>query len=152
MGSWPLQNRSLVCGNSCWYILLVEPESGPHFCAPTRTSVPTLPPYCCRQLSLMGCRVSETQQLLQMALLSHLAVPHSTSTGGGKHASDPHLCRMIENDPLWNSAPSDLSIFSQTHQSESLRMVRLRQKHIQIESFWNNSARCDKHFNICFEL
>lgn len=111
MGSWPLQNRSLGCGNSCWYILFVEPESGSCFCAPTRTSAPTLPPYCSRQLSLMGCRVSETQQLLQMALLFHLAVPHSASTGGGKHASDPHLCRTRENDPLWNSAPSDLSIF-----------------------------------------
>lgn len=38
-------------------------------------NVPTVPHYCCRQLSLMCSRVSETQQLLQMAPLSHLALP-----------------------------------------------------------------------------
>lgn len=29
---------------------------------------------------------------------------------GGKHASDPHLCRGRENDQLWNPAPSDLRV------------------------------------------
>lgn len=49
----------------------MEPEPGPCLGAPTSTNVPTVPHYCCRQ-SLMSSRVSETMQLLQMALPSHL--------------------------------------------------------------------------------
>lgn len=79
-----------------WCLLFVEPESSPGLCAPTKMNTLTVPHYCCRQLSLMRSRVSETQQLLQMALLPHLALPPA-STGGGKLASDPHLCKRSEN-------------------------------------------------------
>lgn len=78
MVSWPLQNRSWVVKTlqrQC--PLLVEPEPGPCLWVPTRTNAPTGPHYCCRQLSLMSSRVSDSMQLLQMALPSHLALPLS---------------------------------------------------------------------------
>lgn len=124
MVSWPLQNRSWVVKTlqrQC--PLLVEPEPGPCLWVPTRTNAPTGPHYCCRQLSLMSSRVSDSMQLLQMALPSHLALPLSIYRRWETCQWPTSLQRerkrsVMEFSTIWSQHST------QTQHSESLRMVK----------------------------
>lgn len=112
----------------------MEPELGPCLWVPTRTNAPTGPHYCCRQLSLMSSRVSDSMQLLQMALPSHLALPLSIYRRWETCQWPTSLQRerkrsVMEFSTIWSQHSP------QTQHSESLRMVKHPPNRIQIKSF-----------------